>query len=67
MKKYIFPSRFEEVLTVDENKKQINSNRIIILLLAVLLVVSAIKIGALTDDVKNSKVKILTLIQKYKC
>lgn len=52
---------------MDENKKQINSNRIIILLLAVLLVVSAIKIGALTDDVKNSKVKILTLIQKYKC
>lgn len=38
-----------------ENKKQINSNRIIILLLAVLLVVSAIKIGALTDDVKKLK------------
>lgn len=40
---------------MDENKKQINSNRIIILLLAVLLVVSAIKIGALTDDVKKLK------------
>ena len=40
---------------MDENKKQINSNRIIILLLAVLLVVSSIKIGALTDDVKKLK------------
>lgn len=40
---------------MDENNKQINTNRIIILLLAVLLVVGAIKIGTLTDDVKNLK------------
>lgn len=40
---------------MDENKKQINSHRIIILLLAVLLVLGAIKIGALTDDVKKLK------------
>lgn len=40
---------------MDENKKQINTNRIIILLLAVLLVVGAIKIGTLTDDVKKLK------------
>ncbi|MBE6813758.1 MAG: hypothetical protein E7523_12935 [Ruminococcaceae bacterium] len=38
-----------------ESKKQINSNRIIILLLAVLLVVGAVKIATLTDDVKNLK------------
>lgn len=40
---------------MDENKKQINTNRIIILLLAVLLVVGGIKIGTLTDDVKHLK------------
>ncbi len=40
---------------MDENKKQINTNRIIILLLAVLLVVDGIKIGTLTDDVKHLK------------
>lgn len=38
---------------MDKNKKQINSQRIIILLLAVLLVFGAIKIGTLTDDIKN--------------
>ncbi len=38
---------------MDENKKQIISQRIIILLLAVLLVFGAIKIGTLTDDIKN--------------
>lgn len=40
---------------MDENKKQINSHRIIILLLAVLLVLGAIKIGTLADDVKHLK------------
>ena len=40
---------------MDENKKQINSHRIIILLLAVLLVLGAIKIGTLADDVKKLK------------
>ena len=40
---------------MDENKKQINSQRIIILLLAVFLVFGAIKIGTLTDDIKNLK------------
>ena len=40
---------------MDENKKQINSHRIIILLLAVLLVLGAIKIGILADDVKKLK------------
>ena len=40
---------------MDENKKQVNTNRIILLLLAVLLVIGAIKIGTLTDDVKKLK------------
>lgn len=40
---------------MDENKKQINSHRIIILLLAVLLVLGVIKIGTLADDVKKLK------------
>lgn len=34
---------------MNENKKQINTNRIIILLLAVLLVVGAVKIGTLKE------------------
>ncbi len=38
---------------MDKNKKQITSQRIIVLLLAVLLVFGAIKIGTLTDDIKN--------------
>lgn len=38
---------------MDENKKKINSQRIIILLLAVFIVLGAIKIGTLTDDIKN--------------
>ncbi len=38
---------------MNKNKKQINSQRIIILLLAVFLVFGAIKIGTLTDDIKN--------------
>lgn len=40
---------------MDENKKQINANRITVLILAVFLVLGAIKIGALTDDVKKLK------------
>ncbi|MBQ4057938.1 MAG: hypothetical protein IJD40_03280 [Lachnospiraceae bacterium] len=40
---------------MDENKKQTNANRIIVLILAVFLVLGAIKIGALTDDVKKLK------------
>ena len=40
---------------MDENKKPVNTNRIIILLLAVLLVIGAIKIGTLTDDVQHLK------------
>ncbi|MBE6786461.1 MAG: hypothetical protein E7538_09580 [Ruminococcaceae bacterium] len=40
---------------MDENKKQIDTNRIIILLLAVLLVIGGIKIRTLSDDVKNLK------------
>ena len=52
---------------MDENKKQTNANRIIVLILAVLLVLGAIKIGTLTDDVKSSKVKTPILIQKFKC
>ncbi len=40
---------------MDENKKQVNTSRIIILLLAVLLVIGAIKIGTLTDDVQHLK------------
>lgn len=38
---------------MDKNKKQITSQRIIVLLLAVLLIFGAIKIGTLTDDIKN--------------
>lgn len=40
---------------MDENKKQTNANRIIVLILAVLLVLGAIRIGTLTDDVKKLK------------
>ena len=40
---------------MDENKKQVNTNRIIIILLAVFLVLGGIKIGTLTDDIKNLK------------
>ena len=40
---------------MDENKKQTNANRIIVIVLAVFLVLGAIKIGALTDDVKKLK------------
>lgn len=38
---------------MEENKRKINPNRILVLLLAVLLVVGAAKIATLTDDVKN--------------
>ena len=40
---------------MDENKKKTNANRIIVIVLAVFLVLGAIKIGALTDDVKKLK------------
>lgn len=40
---------------MDENKKQTNANRIIVIVLAVFLVLGAIKIGTLTDDVKKLK------------
>ena len=40
---------------MDEDKKQTNANRIIVLILAVFLVLGAIKIGTLTDDVKKLK------------
>ncbi len=40
---------------MDKNKKQINTNRIIILLLGVFLVIGAIKLGTLTDDVNHLK------------
>ena len=40
---------------MDENKKQVNTSRIIILLLTVLLGIGAIKIGTLADDVKKLK------------
>ena len=52
---------------MDENKKQINSHRIIILLLAVLLVLGAIKIGALTDDVKKLKSQNSNLDAEIQC
>lgn len=38
---------------MDENKKKTNANRIIVIVLAVFLVLGAIKIGSLTDDVKK--------------
>ena len=40
---------------MDEDKKQTNANRIIVLILAVFLVLGAINIGTLTDDVKKLK------------
>lgn len=40
---------------MDENKKQTNANRIIVIVLVVFLVLGAIKIGTLTDDVKKLK------------
>ena len=40
---------------MDENKKQTNAIRIIVIVLAVFLVLGAIKIGTLTDDVKKLK------------
>ncbi len=40
---------------MDENKKQTNANRIIVIILAVFIVLGAIKIVALADDVKNLK------------
>ncbi len=40
---------------MDENKKQNNANRIIIIILAVFLVLGAIKIATLADDVKKLK------------